>query len=357
MKNKIFIFSLMLFIGSFSLNAAKSESLFGADRRAEPKVFVNNRVLAKVNGKAITTYDLMKKMDLTFYRQYPQYANSVVARSQYYDMSWKYVLEELIDKELILADAQESKVEVTAGDVRQEMESTFGPNTIANLDKVGLTFDEAAKIVEEEMIMKRMVSGRVHAKALRQVTPIKVRQAYEIYIQDPANARLAQWVYRVVTIKDRTLQKSEETAQSAHQLLSAGVPLNQLVAKMKEQKLIGRRGKITVSNDVKNNEQELSKAYKEALDPLESGMFSQPFAHKSRADNGTVYRILYVQEKIPGSLPTYKEMEARLKNQLLEQVVDQETDSYLAKLREHYHIRQEDLNALLPADYRPFTLK
>lgn len=347
----------MLFIGSFSLEAAKNESIFGADRRTEPKVFVNNRVLAKINGKPITTYDLMKKMDLSFYRQYPQYANSVVARSQYYDMSWKYALEELIDKELILADAQESKVEVTQGDVRQEMETTFGPNTIANLDKVGLTFDEAAKIVQEEMIMKRMVSGRVYAKALRQVTPAKVRQAYDAYIQDPANARLAQWVYRVVTVKDRTLPKSEETAQAAYKLLGEGVPLNQLVAKMKEQKLIGRRGKVTISNDIKNNEQELSNVYKQALDPLETGMYSKPFAHKSRSDNGTVYRILYVQEKIPGSLPTYKELEMTLKNQLLDQVVDQETESYLSKLREHYHVRPEDLNAVVPEDYRPFILK
>ena len=62
-------------------------------------------------------------------------------------MNWKYVLQELIDKELILGDAEEKKVAITAGDVRQEMENMFGPNIIANLDKIGLSMDEALKIV------------------------------------------------------------------------------------------------------------------------------------------------------------------------------------------------------------------
>lgn len=356
MKNKLFACLLTLLIGSSPLAALKNEPLFGPER-TEPKIFVNNRVLAKINDKPITTYDLMKKMDLTFYRQYPQYTNSVPARAQYYDMSWKYVLEDLIDKELILADAQESKVEVTSGDVRQEMEVSFGPNIIANLDKIGMSFDEAAKIVQEEIIMKRMVSGRVHSKALRQVTPAKVRQAYDVYIEDPANARLTQWVYRVVTVKDRNLEKTEETAKAAHQLLIDGTPLDQLLAKMKELKLISRKGKVTVSNDIKNNEQELSKIYSEALAPLEAGMYSQPFSNKSRTNNSTVFRILYVQEKTPGGLPSYKELETSLKNKLLDEAVDRETTLYMSKLREHYHIRQEDLDALLPADYQPFILK
>ena len=72
-------------------------------------------------------------------------------------MSWKSALEEIIDKELILADAQESKIEVSSGDVRQEMERSFGPNIIANLDKAGISFEEASKIMQEEIIIRRMI--------------------------------------------------------------------------------------------------------------------------------------------------------------------------------------------------------
>jgi hypothetical protein len=358
MKKILFVCLLMVLGVSYSLEAVKNDALFASSKKQEePKIFINNRILARVNGKPISTFDLMKKMDLAFYRQYPEYASSIEARAQYYDMSWKYVLEDIIDKELILADAQESKIEVSSGDVRQEMEASFGPNIIANLDKTGISFDDASKIMQEEIIIRRMVSGRVHAKALRQVTPIKVRQAYEEFIQNPENARLTQWSYRIVTIKERHLQKTEETAKAAYQLLMEGVALDQLSSKLKERKLLGRKGKLTVSGIIINNDKEITKDYLEMIVNLDTGMYSQPFAHKSRANNGIVYRILMIQDKIPGGVPSFKEIEGKLKDKLLDQAIDQETETYLQKLRQHYHILPQDLAAYLPSDYQPFELK
>ena len=358
MKNIFFCSFLMVMIGSSSLQAIKNDPLFDSGKkRDEPKIFINNRILARINGKPISTFDLMKKMDLAFYRQYPEYTSSIQARAQYYDMSWKYVLEDIIDKELILVDAQESKIEVSSGDVRQEMEVSFGPNIIANLDKAGISFDEASKIMQEEIIIRRMVSGRVHAKALRQVTPIKVRRAYEEFIQDPENARQTQWSYRIVTVKERNLQKTEETAKAAFQLLMEGVGLDQLVSKLKERKILSQKGKVTVSGIVKHNDKEISKDYHDRLVNLDIGMYSQPFAHKSRTNNVTVYRILTILDKVPGGLPPYREIEGKLKDKLLDQAIDQETNSYLQRLRQHYHILQQDLEAYLPQNYQPFELK
>lgn len=355
MKNKIFVYLLLI---TSSLSAVNSPSLLSTGKNSEePKIFVNNRILTKINGKPISTFDLMRKMDLAFYRQYPEYTSSNVARSQYYEMSWKHVLEDMIDKELILADAQESKIEVSSGDVRQEMESSFGPNMIANLDKAGMSFDEASKMMREEIIIRRMVAGRVHAAAVRQVTPIKVRQAYQEFIQNPENARLTQWSYRIVTIKDRNLQKTEETAKAAYKLLLEGIPLDDLNSTLKERKLLGRKGKVTISAIIKNNDKEISKDYQDILTSLDAGMYSQPFTQKSRSNQAVVYRILFIQEKIPGGITSFKEMEEKLKNELLNQAIDQETTIYLQKLRLHYHIKQNDLEANLPADYKPFVLK
>src|SRR5262245_8170025 len=97
------------------------------------QIIINNRILAKVNGKAISAFDVMKKMDMLFYRQYPEYTAIPQARLQFYQVSWKRVLQELIDKELILADAEESKLQVSAGDIRQEMELLLGPNIHSSL--------------------------------------------------------------------------------------------------------------------------------------------------------------------------------------------------------------------------------
>ncbi len=349
-------FIIFLILSLASLQAASSESrLF--QKKGESKILINNRILARINGKPISTYDLMKKMDLSFYRQYPEYASSIDARYQFYQMSWRGALSDMIDKQLILADAQESKIEVTSGDVRQEIETAFGPTVIANLDKAGFSFDEAFKMMQEEIMIRRLISGRVHSKAIRLVTPFKVRQAYEEYISDPSNAKLTQWNYRILTIKERNLEKSEECAKVAYQLLMEGIPLDSIVEKLKESQLIGKKGQATLSNLIKQNEKEITKDYSTYITLLDAGMYSQPFSHKSRTSSAIVYRIIAVQEKIPGGIPPFKELESRLKEKLMDKEIDRETDQYLAKLRHYYHIKDEDIETSLPSNYQPFILK
>lgn len=331
--------------------------LMSAKNGESCKILINNRILAVVNGKPFSTYDLMKKMDLAFYRQYPQYVADPQARFHFYNMNWKALLEEMIDKELILADAEESKITVSGGDIRQEMEASFGPNIIANLDKAGISFEEAMKIMQEEILVKRLISGRVHAKALRLVTPAKVRIAYEAFAKDPANGRLTQWSYNIITIKERSLEKTQESAQVVHQMLLDGIPLDQLATAVKEKKFLGKKGDVTVSKTVKHNDKELSQDYLSILADLEPGKYSAPFPHRSRSNNITVYRILFIQEKIPGGVPPYKEMERQIKERLLDEEIDKETTVYLTKLRHHYHVRSSDLEAHLPPNYEPFSLR
>lgn len=323
----------------------------------EPKIFINNRVLANINGKPITTYDLVKKMDLSFYKQYPEYITSNQARFHFYQQGWKYILEDLVNEELILADAKESKIEVAAGDVRQEIEEQFGPNIIENLDKAGMTLDEAYKVVQSDLILQRTIGARVNVKAMRIVTPAKIRAAYDEYISNPENKRLTKWQYRVVTIKDRDIKKTEALSKTVYQTLMDGIPLDQLTDTLSSRKLLGRNGKVTVSNEVTNNEKELSNSYKEALLHLDPGMYSQPFPFKSRTLKSTVYRILFVKEIDEGKYPTFKELEARIKQKLLNEAADKETELYIDKLRQHYHVREVDLKAMVPADYQPFILK
>lgn len=325
--------------------------------REEPKIFINNRILSRINGKPITTYDLVKKMDMTFYKQYPEYVASSEARFQFYQQGWKIILDDLINEELVLADAKESKIEASAGDVRQEMEQQFGPNIIENLDKAGMSLDEAYKIVEAELILQRTIGARVNTKALRVVTPIKIREAYDEFIKNPENRTLTKWDYRVVTIKDRDIVKTEALSKVVYQLLLNGVKLDDLENALQEKKLLGKNSKVTISKPIVNNEKELTENYKNALIHLETGMFSEPFPFKSRALKTTVYRIIQVNEIIPGGFPTYKDLEPRLKQFLLNQAADKETEIYIEKLRQHYHLQDTDLKAMIPDDYQPFILK
>lgn len=354
MKNKLLILCFALVLLSTSAFAA-SDGLFG--NMSDPKIFINNRILAKVNGKPISTYDVMKKMDIVFFKEYPEYVTMIDGRFQFYQYNWKHELEDLIVKELILADAKESKIEVSSGDLRQEMEKLFGPNIIANLDKVGMSYEEASKIVEGDLILKRMLAGRVNNKAMGQVTPMMVRAAYEEYIKDPKNIAQDTWSYRVLTIKEPKLETTEASANTAYDMLKSGVALTDIVNQLKEKNIPERKGKVTLSDVIQNNDKELSSTYKEVLANLSKGTFSEPFSMKSRADKTTVYRILFLEEKINGEVPTFKDMEPRIKDQLLNEAFDKETNSYVEKLRHHFHVRESDLKTMLPPDYEPFILK
>lgn len=353
MKNHLFTFYACLLLGCCPLYA-KIDSLFPSE---EGKIAVNHRILAKIDDKPISTYDLMKRMDLVFYKHFPEYSSSVVARYQFYQANWRDTLEEIIGKELILADAKEHKIEISNGDIRQEMESLFGPQLIVNLEKANLSFEEAFKIIQEDLLIRRMVDAKVNARAVRSITPSKVRKTYEEFISDPKNKRPTQWSYRVITVRDRTAKKAEETAQIAFQALTQeNVPLDQVVAYLKENQVLGRKAKITISEEIKANESELSESYLSILSNMNANMFSSPTPQKSRATQTTVYRIFYVKEKILGGVPTFKEMENPLKEKLVNQVADLETGKYLKKLQHHFHVREQDLNAMIPKDYEPFIL-
>lgn len=359
MKQILLYFTFFLLISTCSLFSADQRELVPFNKTKEgPRIIINNRILAKINGKTISTYDVTRKMDMLFYSQFPQYLTVPEARFQFYQFNWKDILEELINKELILADAKERKVEVSSGDVRQEMETLFGPNIIENLDKAGMTFNEASKIVAGDLLIKRMLNYRVNGKAMRIVTPIKVKNAYELFIQDPKNGTLNRWNYRVVTVQERSLDKTQETADKVYTMLwNEKVPLDKLVDTVKERKILGRKGKVTVSELILNNEQELSDAYKKILSEMDEGEFSHPTPHKSRANKTNVYRIFYLHNKLSGGMPPFKEMEPKLKDKLLNEFADQETKVYLDKLRHHFHIRPKDLEAMIPPDYQPYVLK
>lgn len=354
MRHLVWIFAAIL---TFATVDAVDPSFLLSSACKEPTLIIHNRILAKINGKAISTLDLTKKMDLAFFKEFPQYSSSVEARSQFYLAHWKLFLEEIIDKELILADAKESEITVSQGDVRQEIEAIFGPNVVSNLDKAGFSWDEAAKAVEEDMLIKRMIAGRAHAKAVREVTPFKVQEAYQQYLQDPSNAPVTRWTYRTLTFKERSLEKGGFAAQRAHQLLSEGMDLKHLKDQLKNEGVLSKHGSLAISEPLTHHEKELSPIYHEVLAPLQTHEFSAPFLAKSRETRAKVYRILFVEQRIPPEIPSFEQMEESLKNRLIDRAIDREADAYMQRLHTHYHVAPKDFEQLLPKGYVPCSLR
>lgn len=313
------------------------------------RIVANNRVLASVNGNPITVIDLMKRMDILFLKQFPEYTQSAKARYQFYLANWKRTLGELIDKELILADAKEMKMEVSGGDVRQEMEDMFGPNIILNLDKIGISLDEATKIVSGDILIRRMMYLKVTAKAMGKVTPLAIRNQYDEWAKE--NTRPAKYRYRMITIREPSTEKAERTAETIYGALN-GISYSELA-----EKFTPFKGSATLSEEFSHTEKEIAPQNLSLLATLEPGALSLPIKQKSRTDKSDVYRLFFLDEKTVGSIPSLKEAEGPIKEQLLDVAIGEEQKQYLQKLRRHYGVTSAQLQEFIPADFVPFTLK
>jgi hypothetical protein len=354
---KFFIrFFIILSAVALSAHAASDSMLLG--KMQDPEIVVNNRIIAKVNGKPISVIDLMKKMDILFYRQYPQYASSTAARYQFYQANWSYVLSEMIDKELVLGDAEEAKLNVSAGDVRQEVEAVFGPNLIQNLDQAGLTLAEASKMILDDIMIRRMMYIRVQAKAINQVTPQMIRKYYDEVAKD--NIRDNEWVYTVISMRHREPAKAAEMADRVHAMLAAEqVPLAELEERVDKENSApkSKRASLAISEEFRIKEKELSDGFKVVLTQLNPGSYSAPIAQKSRADNSTIYRIFYLKEMVPGGVVAFSELESKIRERLIEEAMAKESEVYIKRLRKHFDVREEELKAIIASDYQPFSLR
>jgi len=312
------------------------------------RIRVNNRVLARINNKSISVVDLVKRMDMVFRSQYPQYVESPQARLQYYAMSWKNALRDTIDKELILADAEKMEMEIPPGDIRQEMEEYFGPNIMENLSQAGLSYEEAWDMLKTDALVRRTMMGRVNMKVMTKIGPKEVRNAYDNFVQSENTGN--QWAYRVISIRSSDPFKGKDAAKAMHSKLQEGASLEEA------QSFATADGvQIKLSELFTHDQKSISPAYKKELEKLDSGSFSKPVAQKSR-NNDTIHRIFYLDQLICKTIPSLQEMEGQLRNKLLEEGMIAESEKYFNDLHDRFGLSDEVLSELIPEGFEPFSI-
>lgn len=315
----------------------------------EPKIAVQNSILAKVNGKTISMMDVKKKMDLIFHQSYPNLLHSNPARIQFYETSWKQAFMDLIDNELILSDALDKEIKLTDGEIREVMEERFGPNVMQTLDQIGLTYDETWKMVKNELIVQRMTWWFVQTKALSSVTPQDIRQSYRLYLEQ--NPPYSDWKYRLISL--RVDAENEPLSEKIYQILSeSGKSPEEMLPTLKQLEEPGVA--ISLSNEFVSKTQDLSDLHKASLDSLLPGCYSKPSFQMSRIDQKMVYRIFYLAEKTDHPAPSFDDLSQTLRNELLQKAMAQEWGNYLGKLRKYYGF---DAQNLIPEDLHPFSLQ
>lgn len=318
----------------------------------EPKISVQNSLLAKVNGNTISVLDVMKKMDMVMHQHYPQYVQSPQARLQFYSTNWRPVFMEMIDNELMLSDAEDKEVKLSDGEIREELESRFGPNVTHTLEKMGLTYEDAWKLIKNDLIVRRMMWFFVHAKAVQSITPQAIRDAYHHHIT--LNPPYQEWVYRVISI--RSDEDPSIRAQEVYQLLLEQGQSPESVS-LKEWEQAHPTSKVQISAEYTAKDDELSESHRRALTSLTLGTYSQPITQTSRIDNQTVSRIFYLAQKNDHPTPSFETLSSQIKNELIQKAVAKESENYLHKLRKHYGFDPTHLKDAVPDDLQPFRLE
>lgn len=350
---RIFLGLLLLTLIPMGSEAQKAPmSLLAPAKKSQ--IIVKNRVLAKVNQKPVTVLDVMRKMDMVFYKQFPQYATSSEARFQFYQSSWKQVLQEIVDKELILADAAQVEMKLSDSDVRKELEEMFGPNVAVNLDKAGLSYDEARQLIQDDIILRRMMYMRVHSKALTEVTPQQVRGAYSKYLDE--YERADEWHFHVITIRDPSAANLAKLAEAAPVLLNQEtVEIDAVKTRLTKAPGYSPFTSIKVSDLFEQKESDLSEKFKAPLAQLSLGEYSPALMQVKEGKPADTLKILYLKDIIVDEYPSFAEMAPKLKNAMLGSLSEGEGLKYKKKLRKQFPVTIMD--ELLASDFEPFALE
>jgi len=307
----------------------------------DAKIKVNNAILAKVHETTISVLDVVKRMDYIFYKSHPEFANSMQAKYQFYNAYWKMVLNEMINTELILADAAAKKLPLTDGEVREEIETRFAPNVMATLAKMGLTYEEAWKTIKTEMIVMRMNWYYVHSKAMQQVTPQMVKESYTDYLQQHPKEEM--WKYHVISIKTEKI----EEAQKVYELLK-GKSLEEA-----EKIATSCACSTQISKVYEIEGKNLAPLHKDVLMKMEKLQFSQPVLQTSKYNNQPMYKLFYLVDFKKNTPASFEVMADKLKEELLQKTAYSESKKYIEKLKRFYGTDEKELSS----DFMPFALE
>lgn len=318
----------------------------------EQKIAIQNSILTKINGKTISVLDVMKKMDVLFHRSYPQLIDSKQARFQFYQASWQHILSEMIDTELMLADAKKLELQIPDGEIREEMEKRFAPNLMKTLDKIGLSFEEAWEMLKTELIVQRMSWYNIHSKAHQTITPEDIRAAYQEYLKK--NPPTKTWTYQVISIQADDESSAKEIADKTYEILSKNKTPDASIEELSALEKTIPNSSIKISTEFKTNSAEISLAHKEPLELLEQGKASKPLLQTSR-NQKSLFRVFYLKEMEIIKPSDFNQMSNQLKNELVQKQSETQSKAYVSKLCDYYNIDKQAI--LKDITVQPFKLQ
>lgn len=313
------------------------------------EIIVSNRPLVKINGKTFSVLDVKKKMDLFLQEHHPETLSSNLLVYQFYAQNWRHSLQEMIDNELIKMEAESYKIQISDGDIRQDMDRRFGPNVVKRLDELKLTFEEAKEMTRDEIVVRNMTWYKVWAKVLHDVTPELVKSQQDTYI-----AKLAlkdEWTYKMATVRG-----SDETGEIATKAYEMLVDAGKTSLDKVSTESLPSNTVLTVSDPITISSKDLAPEILTVLESLPAETFSKPIAQKSRSDGSIVYRMFCVTDHKKDISPRFEEISSKIHDTLVQQYGNIQREEYFAKLRKRFFCEDLVVANLFPPAYQPFTI-
>lgn len=337
----------------FGATPNTSASLSPVSHEYGDPIIIKNRILTEVNQRPISVLDVTRQMDMFLNQNYPQYAHSAVARYQYYKARWKPTLQQMIDRELMLSEAERYHLSITPEEVREEIQNRFGANIMDQLTGLKMSFEELKKTIEKDLLVQKIQWFKITAKALQHVTSQEIKKAYHQYLSENPPKNL--WQYQFITIQFDELEKGIILAQKIIDLKeTANHDLNAAVNLYNQQTDELDKRFLSVSQDMEVEEKMLSKAHYQTLNGLAANQWSDPITQTAR--NGKhVIRIFHLKAHTKEQAPSMETLSPHLKNYLLQEYAQKEHDTYLNMLRKR--LGYDDKMLDIPDNFEPFSMQ
>lgn len=315
-------------------------TLVSAPSDAAPKLL--NGIKAKVNGEAITQVDLDEAVKVQAARLFQSggITSSAQAEREMRKLE-EQALNDLIDRKLILSEfktrggtIQKKFVDNAVNDFVQ---SRFGGDRskfLSSLEEQGISLNQFRK-TQEERIAVQALQGQLARPGDNLVMPHERKPIYdEIKHEYKGEGTVRMQMITIPKLKPgRTKQQQKDLIHKLHKRIANGTAFSTVAKDYSLDQFAASGGFVTVKGQRDLNPNSFSPEIAKNLKRLGLERVSPVI------EDGLAWRLVMVNARKSGSVPSQKELDSVIENRLLAKKRRASLDAWLKKLRRDSNVQ------------------
>jgi peptidyl-prolyl cis-trans isomerase SurA len=293
-----------------------------------------NRVVAVVNGEIITLFELEKESEAIVNRAPDSYTGAD-SNEAVYDLK-RRVLETMIDRKLVKAQAEKLGIKVQNSDVEGAIEQIKKDHSLTQeqfleqLEKEGESLEQFRKKLREEVERSRLVEYQVRARIV--VAEQRVKEYYEQHKDEFAGTNQVRLKNILIPVNPEdnleVVAAKEKLARGVLEQIKTGVPFEELAQKYSQGPNASKGGDL---GDI--DPKDLAPYVQEAIAHLQSGqvtdVISGPYG----------LQIIKVEAKQIIGVRPFEEVKDEIRRKFYEKQMTEKYETWLKELRATAHIK------------------